>query len=63
LMVKACAARSDKIANSAGLVYAADIFGSALGTYLISGIVIPVYGIIPALVIVVAVELGISAFN
>jgi hypothetical protein len=30
---------------------------------LISGIVIPVYGIIPALGIVVAVELGIGAFN
>jgi len=63
LMVKASAARSDKIANSAGLVYAADIFGLALATYIISGIVIPVYGIIPALGIVVTVELGISAFN
>jgi spermidine synthase len=63
LMVKASTVQADKIANSAGLIYAADIFGSTLGTYLISGIVIPVYGIIPALGIVVAVELGIGAFN
>ncbi|OQC43488.1 MAG: hypothetical protein BWX60_00997 [Candidatus Marinimicrobia bacterium ADurb.Bin030] len=63
LMVKASTTQADKIANSAGLIYAADIFGSTLGTYLISGIVIPVYGIIPALGIVVAVELGIGALN
>jgi len=38
--------------TSAGRIYAADILGSALGVYLISGFVIPVWGIIPALAVV-----------
>ncbi|MFA4920648.1 MAG: hypothetical protein WC611_00765, partial [Candidatus Neomarinimicrobiota bacterium] len=50
----------DKVANTAGRIYAADIFGSALGVYLISGVVIPVWGIIPALILVFAVAVTIG---
>jgi len=45
--------QSDRRAVGAGRIYAADIFGSALGVYLISGIVIPIWGIIPALGMVI----------
>jgi len=63
LMVKAGAAQADNIANSAGLIYAADILGSAFGTYLISGVVIPVYGIIPALVLTFTITIVLSGFR
>ncbi|MDD5062032.1 MAG: hypothetical protein PHN44_07125 [Candidatus Marinimicrobia bacterium] len=59
VLVRKYTEQSGKMDRSAGLIYAADIFGSALGVYLISGIVIPVWGIIPALILVFAVAVTI----
>jgi hypothetical protein len=43
--------------HGAGHLYAADILGSALGVYLISGIVIPIWGILPALGMIMIIPL------
>ena len=36
-------------AGAAGSVYARDIIGSCLGVYLTSGLIIPVYGLVPVI--------------
>jgi len=42
-------------ARAAGGVYAWDIFGACLGVYLTSGLIIPVYGLMPALWLLVTI--------
>jgi len=63
VLVRNYTEQSGRREAGAGRIYAADILGSALGVYLISGIVIPVWGIIPAVGMVSAVAVVICWIN
>ena len=42
-------------ASASGSIYAWDIIGSCLGIYVTSGLIIPVYGLVPAMVVITVI--------
>jgi len=55
--------KQDKLITGTGKIYAYDILGGSLGLYLISILIIPVWGFLPALISIEIILLFLTIYN